>query len=113
MAYRNGITRSMNFVARNSNKSAQAAFVYKHPRWLCVAPGRSSLDEPGLLFFSLVKNKPQFEFLDLMLLFGMVGSGIVPLITCIRSEITKQFLCYYEMIQTSDIIVISPCRIIY
>jgi len=46
MAYRNGITRSMNFVARNSNKSAQAAFVYKHPRWLCVAPGRSSLDEP-------------------------------------------------------------------
>lgn len=40
-----------------------------------------------------------------MLLFGMVGSGIVPLISRIRSEITKQFLCYYEMIQTSDIIV--------
>ena len=63
--------------------------------------------------FSLVKNKPQCELLDLMLLFRMVGSGVVPLIIRIRSEITEQFLCYYEMIQTSDIIVISPCRIFY
>lgn len=59
-------------------------------------------------------QKTAFELFGLMLLFRMVGiGGIVPLIGGIRLEITKQFLCYYERIQASNIIVMSPCPILY
>lgn len=46
MAFRCGITRSLSFVARNCKKPSQAIYGYPRCRSLCVAAGRSSLDEP-------------------------------------------------------------------
>ena len=67
MAFRCGITRSLSFVARNySKKSTQA--IYVHPRSLCVAPGRSSLDDPGLwnVFFGVVEVNQELILLGLL-----------------------------------------------